>query len=51
MVLIDRSDLCIHVCCRASLKVGHFIFNGQNRITALRHLVVILKKKHSPVEM
>lgn len=33
-----RADLRTHVFCSASLKADHFIFNGQNRITALRHL-------------
>lgn len=43
VLLINRSDLRSHVCCRASLKANHFIFNSQNRIKALRHLLAILK--------
>lgn len=43
VLLLNRSDSRSHVCCRASLKADPFIFNSQNRNTALRHLLAILK--------
>lgn len=50
VLLLNRSDSRSHVCCRASLKADPFIFNSQNRNTALRHFASDFKN-HSPVGM